>query len=954
MNVCMGDYLIEFILENVTLLLEEKVNLLKGVKEEVEYIRDELERMIAFLGVADSMEEKDAELKVWVKQVRDAAYEIEETLDQFVLHQTNICAQYQPFNFLARLCLKISKLRARLAIASKVQSLKSRVSNISERHQRYRFKFNVPDQGSSLTPANSFATDCRGDALLLEECELVGIDGRKRQVIGWLLEVGSGLKVVSIVGMGGLGKSTLAKKVYDDATVRKHFHSHAWITVSESFKIEDVLKDLVQQLFDEVKKSLPEGLNTMNAIRLKEVAKEFLLGRRYIIVFDDVWAIAVWQSIQLALPNENDGSRVILTTRINDVGSYSILESNGYKYELKPLTEEESWTLFSRKTFQESATACPSHLEEISKNILKKCGGLPLAIVAISGVLTSKNKNNIEEWQVFNRHLGFELEANDRLESIRVILQISFKELPFYLKPCLLYMSIFPENHLIEHNTLIRLWIAEGFVKEREGRTLEEVADGYLNELINRSLIRAIQSNDDGSLKLGHIHDFYREIAVSKSRDHNFVSTVNEHITTWPNKARCLSVHGTFGGVPNKRYVARLRSLLTFDVIDSQSTSCAVQLLSSCKMVKVLDLRGVPLEIFPKEILKLLHLRYLSLRSTGIKMIPRSIKNLQNLEILDLKQTLVTELPVEILKLQFIRQLLVYYHGQYSYPSFEPFEHLHGFKAPVGIGGLSRLQKLSFIELNHGSGIIREIGMMTDLRRLSITKLRREDSETLCSSIEKLRSLSIRSLEGCEILDLSFMSSPPRFLQRLYLKGCLQKVPHWVPTLKGLVKVYFQWSHLMENPLEYLQDLPNLVHIEFLRCYVGETLCFKAGKFEKLRLLDLDRLEGLRSVTMEVGSVPLLEKLVVRRCNSLERVPAGIERQVNMKFLEFIDMPEDFVETFLPDRRGLDHCRIAHIPEVYYAYWKEGRWMVYSLEDTQVKEDCNKSAMNTYEQRKWL
>nr|GME01998.1 disease resistance protein RPM1-like [Ipomoea batatas] len=896
MDLCMGDCLIEFILENVTLLLEEKVNLLKGVKEEVEYIRDELERMIAFLGVADSMEEKDAELKVWVKQVRDAAYDIEETLDQFVLHQTNICAQYGPFNFLARLCLKISKLRARLAIASKVQSLKSRVSNISERHQRYCFKFNVPDQGSSLTPANSFATDCRGDALLLEECELVGIDGRKRQVIGWLLE-----------------------------------------------------------LFDEVKQPLPEGLNTMNAIRLKEVAKEFLLGRRYIVIFDDVWAITVWQSIQLALPNENDGSRVILTTRINDVGSYSILESNGYKYELKPLTEEESWTLFSRKTFQGSA--CPSHLEEISKNILKKCGGLPLAIVAISGVLTSKNKNNIEEWQVFNRHLGFELEANDRLESIRVILQISFKELPFYLKPCLLYMSIFPENHLIEHNTLIRLWIAEGFVKEREGRTLEEVAEGYLNELINRSLIHAIQSNDDGSLKLGHIHDFYREIAVSKSRDHNFVSTVNEHITTWPNKVRCLSVHGTFGVVQNKRYVARLRSLLTFDVIDSQSTSCAVQLLSSCKMVRVLDLRGVPLEIFPKEILKLLHLRYLSLRSTRIKMIPKSIKNLQNLEILDLKQTLVTELPVEILKLQFIRQLLVYYHGQYSYPSFEPFEHLHGFKAPVGIGGLSRLQKLSFVELNHGSGIIREIGMMTDLRRLSITKLRREDSETLCSTIEKLqklRSLSIRSLEGCEILDLSFMSSPPRFLQRLYLKGCLQKVPHWVQTLQGLVKVYFQWSQLMENPLEYLQDLPNLVHIEFLRCYVGERLCFKAGKFEKLRLLDLDRLEGLRSVTMEVGAVPLLEKLVVRRCNSLERMPAGIERLVNMKFLEFIDMPEDFVETFLPDRQGLDHCRIAHIPEVYYAYWKEGRWMVYSLEDTQVKEDCNKSAMNTYEQRKWL
>ncbi|KAF3628129.1 putative histone H3.2-like [Capsicum annuum] len=374
--------------------------------------------MIAFLGVADAFEEGDAEVKVWVRQVRDVANDIEDVIDESML--------------------------------------------------------------------------LSGDTLLLEEAELVGIGNPRQQLIGWLVEDDPRLKVVSVVGMGGSGKTTLVKKVYEDATVKKNFNSLAWITVSKSFKVEKVLKDMIRQLYDEVKHPAPEGLSTMSCNMLKAMAKTFLQSRTYVLVFDDIWTIQAWEAIRYALPDVNNGSCVILTTRLIDVASCCSIESNGYVYEVKPLSPEE------------------------------------LAIVAVRGVLATKNRNNIREWGMLNHSLGPELDTNDKFESMMIVLLLSFNDLPYYLKPCFLYLSLYPEDHLIERNTLIYRWIMEGFVKQKELRTVEDVADGYLNELINRSLIHPVQYNDDGSMKLGRIHDLYRELILSKSRDVSFTATVDE------------------------------------------------------------------------------------------------------------------------------------------------------------------------------------------------------------------------------------------------------------------------------------------------------------------------------------------------------------------------------------------------------------------------------------------
>ncbi|KAA8534449.1 hypothetical protein F0562_031966 [Nyssa sinensis] len=885
----MAEIAVNFLLNQLTFMLGEELKFLGGSWEEVECIRDELERTKAFLQVADAMEESDPELQVWVKQVRDVAYDTEDVLDEFRLwfsshhHGDSFCSTFH------KICCYVKNLRARRRILTEIRRIKSRVNNISGGQQRYCYKYSISKQGLSSTVVNDTWYDHRGDALLVEEAELVGIDKPKQELIEQLVQDSPGLKVVAVVGMGGLGKTTLVKKVYDDIEVRKHFQSHAWITFSQSFKMEELLRDLIQQLFDEIRQPVPGSVGTMNNDKLKAAIKDFLQQSRYVIVLDDIWRIDAWHAIKYIFPSRNDGSRVMLTTRNVDVASTTCVKPHNFIYSVKPLSPEESWTLFCGRTFQENH--CPSHLEELSKCILKKCEGLPLAIVAISGVLALKNKSRIDEWAMVYRCLGGELETNNILLSTKKILLLSYNDLPYYLKSCFLYLSIFPEDHKIECMRLIRLWTAEGFVEATEGNTPEEVAERYLNELLNRSLIQVAVTSIDGGVRLCRIHDLLREIILPKSRNQNFLAIASARNPRWPEKARRLSLHNVLANAQNCSYnFHRLRSLLMFGVADPISKSSMPILFNGgLSLLKVLDLRGASLETFPGEVVKLLHLRYLSLRGTQVKMIPKSIGNLQNLETLDLKGTHVTKLPAEICKLRLLRHLLVY---RYKVELYASFPSLYGFEALANIGDLSSLQKLCFIEATCTT--VGELGKLTQLRRLCILELKREDGMALCSSIEKLsdlRSLSVTSAKQEEIIDLHSLSSAPPFLQHLYLTGCLEKLPVWITSLHNLLRLSLRWSQLRDDPLQSLQHLPNLVYLTLLQAYNAEAMCFEAGGFPKLKFLYLVRLKELRCVRMEKGVMPNLEKLYIRNCKLLEGVPSGIEHLTNLKLFELGDMP---------------------------------------------------------------
>ncbi|XP_059669643.1 disease resistance protein RPM1-like [Cornus florida] len=943
----MAESAVFFLLDKLALpLLQEEVKLLSGVKKELAYIRAEFERMAAFLRVADSMEESDPEIRVWVKQVRDIAHHTEDILDVFMLqylmhgpHHERI--RYFGFGFLGNAFRSLKKMKVRRQLASEIQSLKCRVRDVADGHQRYRLKLNISEEGStssSTATATAYKWyDLRGDALLITEAELVGVDKPKQELIGLLVvddqaDHRSELKVVSVVGMGGLGKTTIVKKVYDDAAVKKHFQSHVWLTFSESFQTEELLRDAIQQLFGEIKQPAPQGVETMDVNKLKHVINGFLEQRRYVVVFDDVWSIHAWKAVKYAFPNNNLRSRIVLTTRLGDIASKSCAETDGEVYHLNPLSSEQS----CRKAFRGNSSSCPPHLEEISRSILKRCDGLPLAIVAIGGILATKNQSRIEEWDMLYRSLGMELQGNDNLQSMKNILSLSYNDLPWYLKICFLYLSIFPEDHEIECMRLIRLWMAEGFVQGGEGgKTIEEVAEGYINELVNRSLIQVAEMTVDGRAKTCRIHDLLREITTSKSREQNVAAIASERNTRWPEKVRRLSIHTTFGNIKQSKQFSRLRSMLMFGVAADPLSKLSLPMLFSgdLRLLKVLDLRDASLETVPvpDEVFKMFHLKYLSLRGTKVKMLPSSIGDLVNLQTLDLKRTFVTVLPAEILNLRGLRHLLVYKYGTLM-EQYQQFHCANGFEALKGIGGLSSLQKLCHVNASHG--IASELGKLTQLRRLGILKLRTEDGKALCSSIEKLsnlRSLDVRTTEDDEILDIQLLHSPPRFLRSLYLHGRLEELPSWISSLHNLVAVYLIWSKLRDVPLQYLRGLPNLTEVVLNRAYDGEDLCFEAGGFRRLKRLYLARLEGLRWVRVEEGAMPHLEILSIRDCELVEEVPSGIQHLTKLQSLWLINVHDELLKKLNRNRGGADYWKIVHVPNVRIGVFQNGCFIEQNL-----------------------
>ncbi|KAL7188077.1 hypothetical protein ACSBR1_038014 [Camellia fascicularis] len=818
----MAEIAVLHLLANFAPFLQEEVNLLSEVQEDMEDIRDEFERMSAFLKVADAKEESDLELKVWIKQVRDAAYDTEDVLDKFKLHLVHH---------------RDNGFGARHQIASEIQRIKSRVINISEGHRRYHDKYGILEQFSWSTVVNNSWSNCRGDALLIQEAKLVDIEMPKRQLMKCLVQGGSGLKAIYVVGMSGLCKTTLVKKVYDAAAVKKHLNSHAWLTVLESFGVEDLLKDMIRQLFHEIMQPVPVGVETMSINRLKCLANDFLQQRRYVVVFDDVWNVNAWEAIKHVLPDNNCGSRVILTTRFAHIASTCCEETDGH------------------------GNLCPPNLKKISHRILKRCEGLPLAIVVISGVLATKDKNRIDEWEMLYSSLGAELKGNDKLESMKKALSLSYNDLPYYLLICFLHLSIFPEDQQTSCE-----------------RTIEEVANGYLDELFNRSLIQVENRHPNGRPSKFRIHDLMREIIVSKAREQNIVTTICRQGSRWPEKVSHLLIRSTLDNMEYRERSSRLCSLFVWGPMDSLPIASLRELFRrGSRLLKVLDLSGTPLETIPNEVFKLIHLRYLSLRNTKVKMVPKLIGKLENLETLDLQGTYVTKLPDEILRLQ---NCAISYHFILNQEAF--------------------ILTLEIIE----------------------------DGATLCSSIEKLsnlRRLDVISTKEDEILDLQSLSPVPRFLQQLYLIGRVEKFPLWIPSLHGLVRLRLGCNKLRDDPLRSLQELPNLAELILDQAYEGKVLYFKAGGFQRLKHLRFSKLKGLRWVRVEDGAMPHLETLIIVNSELMEEVPSGIKHLTNLQTFGLFEISHKLSSKLDQDVQDGDYCKIAHIPEVQIGYLEHGQ-----------------------------
>ncbi|XP_019164294.1 PREDICTED: disease resistance protein RPM1-like [Ipomoea nil] len=921
----MAEAAVTFVLGQLSVLIREEYSFLGGIRDDAQDVENAFHRLTAVLRVADEREEIDPQVQAWVKIIRELVYDTEDVLDEFQFRFGGSQTNGGLHNRIKNKYTSVKNLRARRRLARELRRIKARVNNISQEQPRLL----LTTSDHTIHNSNKRVYDGRRDALLLKDSDLVGIDNPKLSLVNCLLAVDKDLRVHSVVGMGGLGKTTLVKKVFDDARVANHFQRRVWLTISETFNVDELLKDAIRQIIKQTNEQPPQDFEALDTDKLKEFINNILSGQRYIIVLDDIWDVDAWMAFKPVFPGHSFGSCIVITTRNNEIGVFA---SHDKVYSLEPLSDKDSWALFCRKTFL--GDSCPQHLVNISKTILKRCGGLPLAIVVIAGVLATKSES-IEEWERFQRNLNNQLESNDGgMKNMKNLLSLSYYDLPYYLKYCFLYLSIFPEDVIIEKMRVIRLWIAEGFVRENNHQEKEEVGEVYLNGLLHRNLIQIVEKTRNGKMKAFRVHDILREFILSKSKEQNFTIIIATGQNTEPSaKFRRLAVHRLLDHNILKCASSKmhLRSLQFFEPLSSSTMSSSLPKMFTAKYIplKVLDLRGAELEEIPTEVFNLFQLKYLSLRRTKLKSVSKAIGRLQNLETLDLKHTDVIELPAELLKLCKLRHLLVYH---YQDRWINPWISTQSFNAPFEIGGLVSLQKLCIIQANDTLGIktVSEIGKLTQLRRLAVSKMRQEDGKEFCLSLGKLTnlcSLSLTSTSEDEVLDIQHPLHVPLGLQRLYLKGPLEMVPQWLSLLVGLTCLEFGWCRLREDSLLFIEDLPMLAHLKLLaKSYEGEGLCFKAKKFSKLKSLIIYKLEALKWIRMEEGTLDHLEEFDLGECSLVEEMPMGIEHLSDLKVITIYDLADKFNANLVSKcKRSEVYAKISHIPEINISHKIDGK-----------------------------
>ncbi|PUZ71194.1 hypothetical protein GQ55_2G294900 [Panicum hallii var. hallii] len=709
--------------------------------------------------------------------------------------------------------------------------------------------------------------------------------------------------------MGGLGKSTLVNNVYKNEALLSNFNCHAWVSVSQSCKITDIWRNMLKEIYGNDNRAFDAA--SMNSAELRVELAKILDKKRYFIILDDVWTADVLFKIREVLVDNDLGSRVIITTRIEEVAS---IAEDGCKIKLEPLNDHDAWLLFCMKAFPKTKNhICPPELHQCGKDIVEKCDGLPLALVAIGSLLTLKKKS-VKDWRVFYNQLIWELHNNESLNHVEKILNLSYKYLPDYLKNCFLYFALFPEDYPILRKRLIRLWIAEGFIEQKGACSLEDIAEAYLGELVQRSMLQVVKCNSFDRMQYLRMHDLVRELAIFQAKKESFGITYDDthEIVQVGLDSRRVSVVQCNKGIQSRICPLRHRTFISFDTSMVLSSWYSF-IFSGSKYLTVVDLSGLPIEDIPNSIGELFNLRYLCLDDTNVSELPKSITKLHNLQTLSLERTKVLNFPQGFSKLKKLRHLLTWKLLDATYRSFHNWESMKPFE---GFWNLKELQSLN--EVRATKIFVAKLGDLSQLRSVSITYVRSSHCAQLCYSLSKMHQLTklhIRAINEAELLlleDLT-MKNP---LEKLELVGRLSEgtleSPFFSTHGNQLLQMELSWCQLIESPVEELSGLSNLTELRLTRAYTGQQLNFCGTWFQKLKNIVLADLPEVNQICIHEGALCSLECLHMDRLKELRDVPIGIEFLNSVKEAYFTRMRSDFV-------RNAQMGKLNLIPKVYWS-----------------------------------
>ncbi|CAL4950405.1 unnamed protein product [Urochloa decumbens] len=686
--------------------LNQEHNLQTSMKEDLESLERQLRTMDATLfkmsqSKQDQLDPHDRHY--WAIDAWELSYDIEDTVDNILL------------------CVEEGGL---VPIANQdifretLEGIKVRVNNLSA--------WRVGDFVATRSTVGSYIKFAHKEVR-----QLVGIHKLTAELIS-MMSSAHGLKKVSIWGAGGMGKTTLAKAVYDN--IKGEFHCSAFVSVGLRPDVKKVFRDILVGLGKE--RYTDFNMTRLDETQLKDELRHFLKNKRFLIIIDDIRDMPSWEQIECALTDSGCESRIITTSRKLDVA-----ERCGEVLKLMPLSIDGSKELFYATLCGRKATVTFDALDEqLTEYIIHKCGGVPLAIITIASLLAGKPQ---EEWtQVCNYSTGFGNKDNIDLENTRKIMQLSYYGLPSHLKTCLLYLSIFPKDHAIEKDTLVWRWVAEGFVQEELGESLFKVGERYFYELINRSMIQPVE-NEDTDIRACRVPNMVHDLICIVAKEENFVT-----ILDWYDHDQHLSYQS------NTRIIAvQNRDLEKHDltkickpkVRSFNGSGCRISsmmsVLPSFQVLRVLCLEGCRRLTEDgsddlKNLAGLLHLRYLGIRGMmSIRELPAEIGNLRFLQTLDFTGDMKA-LPHSVTQLRQLKCLRCF--GSM-------------LELPEGMGNLTSLEELQ-LGVTKAPNFAKELSKLTELRVLRIRAgFFGQCRETLMESLSKLQKI--------EEVELSFRES---------------------------------------------------------------------------------------------------------------------------------------------------------------------------------------------------
>ncbi|XP_048604304.1 probable disease resistance protein At1g59620 isoform X2 [Brassica napus] len=905
--------LLPFAVERLWNLLVRETERFQGVEEQFKGLKNDVKTLRCFLKDAEAKKHSSEMVKKVIKDIKEIVFDAEDIIETFLLKKElgeSSSSSVKRFAY-----VKVKSM----VLGFDMKPISKRISKVILDMQNLdvqKFIVNEEDMQSLLVKER----EMRQTFPTSDEDHLVGLERSVERLVGYLVEEDSS-QVVSITGMGGLGKTTLARQVYNHETIKSHFPKGlVWVCVSQQFERKCVWQTILRQLWPEC------DVSKMMEQELREKIVRVLETKKALIVIDDIWREGDWDLIKdVFLPRK--GWKVLITSRNEEVALHADKQCVTFKPEC--LTFEDSWDLFQRIAFPIKDTTefkIEKDMKEIGMEIIRHCGGLPLAIKVLGALLG--NKYTLHEWKRVRENIKAPTlrgsGSDDRNFNLKVycVLYQSFEELPAYLKQCFLYLACFPEDSKIDVEKLSYYWAAEGILMSMDfdGASIREVADGYIQELVKRNMVISKRDVDNSRFETLQLHDMMREVCLRKAEEENFVETIDTSTenSKSPCKSRRLAVVPWPGETFSVDKEVKNPSLRTLLFLERKTLMATSLLFTRHKLMRVLDLPSVEFKggfKVPSSIGKLIHLRYLSLVASDVTQLPSSMRNLKKLIYLNLyicwpNSVYMPNILNEMRELTFL-----------CLP-----KSLHD-KTKLELGNLVKLETLKNFSTKHGR--LTDLQGMTRLRYLCIFITdERYTIETLSSSLSKLSHLESLTIYNDNKFYTPTNDDEEGFvwdfvnLKELKLEIYMPKLPDAQRFPSHLTTISLKQSRLKKDPMPILEKLIHLKEI----CLGGTSFCGRRmacsrDGFPQLQKLEFWGLEEWEEWIVEQGSMPLLHTLEIKNCRKLKELPDGLRFITNLEDLSVKYMGDEFnlrlSEGYLPSHLTticLSGCHLTEDP----------------------------------------